>query len=84
MSPNRTSVQSFIIAYFTYRNRPVSKERSGLGRKAVKVTILGNSSPDDYRLSPILSNDLATTEFKIMARWKCCCTKCGNTGLALI
>jgi hypothetical protein len=38
--------------------------------------MLGSSSPYDYRLSAVLSNDLETAKFKIMARLKCCCTKC--------
>jgi len=50
----------------------------------VKVTIFGNSSPGDYLLSAVLRNDLATTKFKIMTRWKCCCTKYDNSGLVLI
>ena len=53
----------------------VSKERIGLGQKALRVMILRSLSPGDYRLFSGLSNDLATTEFKIKARWKCCCTK---------
>jgi hypothetical protein len=57
----------------------VSVERSGLFWKALKVMILGNLSPGDYRLIAVLSNDLATTQFRIMTRWRC-----GNSGVALI
>jgi len=75
MSPKRISVQPFITAYFTYRNIPVSKDRIGLSRKALNLMMLGSSSPYDYSPFAVLSSDLATTNFKIMARWKCCCTK---------
>ena len=62
------------MAHFTHRNRPVSEDRSALGLTALNVMLLGNSSPGDYSLFAVLSNDLATTNFKIMARWKCCST----------
>jgi hypothetical protein len=66
------------MAYFTYRNRPVSKEKFDRSEGIENDDFVG-SSPGDYRLSSVLSSDLVGTKFKIMVRWKC-----GYTVLALI
>jgi len=83
MYPNRTSVQPFIMAT-SHTATDSFKGYKCAGSEGSESDNIGKFVAGPLPSFALLSNDLATTNFKIITRWKCCCTKCGDTGLALI
>jgi hypothetical protein len=73
-------VPSFITAT-SHTARDSFKREKMAGSATLKLMILGNWLKGDYLLSAVLSNDLTTTDFKIMARWKSCCRTVITLGL---
>jgi hypothetical protein len=72
------------MAYFIYRNRPVSKVKWARSESTEDDDIVEFVAVRLPSFFSILNNEWLTTKIKKMARLKCCDTTCDETAIALI